>query len=199
MAIRHGSMHAWTWMALLAVSSACAGRDAGETTDAAADSGSPGRSADAVASTGGAPAAADAVLVVTITRDDGTEAAPATVPPGSGVASLTQVGDFTSVTAMFGDASPIGTATLKTRAASTGTLRLDDQGETADALRLLFLFRGEPAGGALEGQYESIEGEVSVTALEPGRIAGTFDGTFERQHDDRRHRVRGSFDFRRER
>ena len=38
----------------------------------------------------------------------------------------------------------------KTRAAGAGPLRLDDQGETADALRLLFTFRGEPGSGAVE-------------------------------------------------
>lgn len=141
----------------------------------------------------------DAVLSVTIADAGGTALGTFAVaaedvegrPPG-----ISRVGDFTSVTmVLMGTGTAIGTATLKTRSPGPGSVTLDDQGETDDALRLVFFVPGGPDG--VSGQYESTAGSATLTAVEEGRVAGTFEGTFEQQHGGGPHRVTGSFDFRR--
>ncbi len=173
----------WPASILLLLLSACA-----------AEAGEPQGGGDAAS--GAAP---DAVLSVRIADDSGGELGTFAVSPedvAGRAPGVTRIGDFTSVTmVLMGTGAAIGTATLKTRSPHPGDVKLDDQGETEDALRLVFFIPQGPEG--VSGQYESTEGSATLTVVQEDRIAGTFEGTFDQQHGGGPHRVRGSFDFRR--
>lgn len=138
------------------------------------------------------------VLSVTIDGADGSELGTFSVSPQEvegRTPSVTRIGNRTSVTmVLMGAGTDIATAVLTTRAPGPGEVGLDAEGETADALQLVFNIPDGPGGVA--GQYEPVEGTASLTTLESDRIAGRFAGTFRQQHSDRRYHVEGSFDFR---
>ena len=166
---------------------ACAGDD-GQGGGAAADDEAPGQSSESPASD---------VLSVTILGSDGAELGTFAVSPEDvegRLPGVTRAGTLTAATMVLaGTGAAIGTATLKTRATGPGDVRLDDRGESADALRLVFWVPQAPEGVA--GQYESSRGTAHLTVVEDDRIAGTFDGVFDQQAGGGERPVRGSFDF----